>query len=66
MWYFSATDEEPMLALPSGIAAAVDADLRTIGHEDLKPGEPGDPGNALARSKARDASTGPGSEYWLP
>jgi hypothetical protein len=56
MWYCYPPEDQREPALPEGTTVSVD----------MESGEPGLSAKALACSKATMASTGPGSEYWLP
>lgn len=66
MWYSSASQNQHEQVPPNEIVATAESDLHTIAGEDVKSAEPSLSVKALGCSKANMASTGPGSEYWLP
>jgi hypothetical protein len=66
MWYSPAAHDERELASLSETVIPVEADRHTTEHDDLESGAPSVSAKVLVRSKANTASTGPGSEHWLP
>jgi hypothetical protein len=66
MWYCSPSEEQHEQVPPDEIAAPVQSDLHTIVRADAQSSESDRLAKALDGSKTNVASTGPGSEYWLP
>ena len=66
MWYYSPSEDQLERVLPNEIEAPVQSDLHAIVRADAESSEPDRLAKVLAGSKTNVASTGPGSEYWLP
>jgi hypothetical protein len=66
MWYLSPSQDLHEGTAPEMIAAAVEPDPRETARGDLKLGALDSSSKAPACSPVSRASTGRGSEYWLP
>lgn len=66
MWYSPPTQNEHGRVQPDEIVARVESDLDTIVSENVGSGACSLSAKALACSTPEMASTGLGSEYWLP